>query len=318
MKIKLLAFDSMGTRSMCSVIETKNAKILIDPSAALGPHRYGLKPHPLEREKLKEHKELIREEAENADLIIITHYHYDHFPRPSEEINWLRGKRILLKDPINMINFSQKMRAKIFLARLRKIGAKPEIADSKEMRIQGCKISFSPPVNHGNDSKLGFVLEVLVMEGGEKVVHSSDVEGFVNEDQLKFVLRHKPDVLICDGPMTYMLGSRFSEEDLEKSLANLIKIVKKGFLSDLIIDHHAARDLEWRSRISPLLREGDGAGVRVISAAGYMGMKEELLEARRKELYEKFKEEAGGEVSKRSLSSGSTRGNGLRRHVAPR
>ncbi len=290
MRVRLLSFDSMGVRSMCTVVETGDAKIMIDPGAALGPRRYGLKPHPIELERLRICKALIAEEAADSDLIIITHYHYDHFPRPSDDIEWLRGKRILLKDPMNMINWSQRRRAAYFLERLRKVEARPEVADAGGMRIGRSRIRFSKPVEHGNDSRLGYVLQVLIADRGEKLLHSSDVEGFVSGDQVRFVRESKPDILICDGPMTYMLGNKFGEEDLENSLRNLASLVKAGFLSDLIIDHHLLRDLEWRARIRPLLDLAEGYGVKVSTAARFMGLEELLLEANRRKLYEEYPE----------------------------
>lgn len=290
MKVKLLAFDSMGTRSMCTLIEAEDARIMIDPGAALGPRRYGLKPHPIERKRLEEHKRLIRREAEEADLIVVTHYHYDHFPRPGEKVDWLKGKRILLKDSANMINFSQRMRARLFLEELRRVGARPEVADSRTLKVGRCRIRFSDPVEHGNDSKLGYVLQVFIRDRGETLIHSSDVEGFVSEAQAKFVLENRPDILICDGPMTYMLGDRFSEADLKSSLRNLMRIVRGRFLQALIIDHHLLRDLEWRNRVSPLIEYAEGFGVELHTAASYMGLREELLEASRRRLYEEFGE----------------------------
>ncbi len=43
-----IAFESLGVRSMAIFVETDDLKILIDPSVALGPKRYGLPLHPLE------------------------------------------------------------------------------------------------------------------------------------------------------------------------------------------------------------------------------------------------------------------------------
>ena len=288
MRVKLLAFDSLGTRSMSVVIEAGCGKILIDPGAALGPRRYGLKPHPLELERLKEHKELIAQEAREADLIIVTHYHYDHFPRPWESVEWLRRKRILLKDPAHMINFSQRGRSRRFLEQLKRVDARPEVADGRTIKMGRCMIKFSNPVQHGNDSRLGYVLEVLVEEGGEKVLHTSDVEGVVDERQLGFIIENQPNLLICDGPMTYMLEYRFSEEELEKSIRNLSKILKKAGVEKLVIDHHLTRDLEWKAKLRGLFEIAEGVGAEVMSAASYMGVEEEPLEALRRELYRKF------------------------------
>jgi predicted metallo-beta-lactamase superfamily hydrolase len=288
MRVKFLAFDSMGTRSMCTLVEADDARIIIDPGAALGPWRYGLKPHPIELERLREHKRAIEREASEADLIIITHYHYDHFPRPGEDIGWLRGKRILLKDPERMINFSQRTRAGIFLERLRRLDARVEVADSRELRIGGCRVRFSSPVEHGDDPRLGYVVEVLIVDRGEKLIHSSDVEGFVSRDQVKFILDNRPDILVCDGPMTYMLGYRLGDNVFRESIRNMSEIIGGGFLQEMILDHHLLRDLEWRDRVRPVMDWADTCGVRVRTAAAYMGFNENLLEANRKKLYEEL------------------------------
>jgi len=285
MNLRFLASDSLGTRSMCSLIETEYGRIMIDPGAALGPRRYGLRPHEIEFETLKKHKEKIAEEAEDVDLFIITHYHYDHFPRPSENIEWLKGKRILIKDPSNMINFSQRWRSKIFLDKLRKIGAKPKVADSKRFRLGRCKIKFSNPVKHGNDERLGYILEVLIETDDGRILYTSDVEGIVDDDQLNFILKSEPNIVICDGPMTYMLGTRFSEMDLKKSILNLVKVLNMETVEVLILDHHLLRDLEWKTWLKSIFEESEILNKKVLTAASYMGVEENLLEARRRELY---------------------------------
>jgi predicted metallo-beta-lactamase superfamily hydrolase len=61
MKIIPIASDSLGVRSMATYVETKDCKILIDPSAALGPKRYGLPPSIIEIEALKKIKKKINE-----------------------------------------------------------------------------------------------------------------------------------------------------------------------------------------------------------------------------------------------------------------
>jgi len=285
MNLRFLASDSLGTRSMCTLIETRYGRIMIDPGAALGPRRYGLRPHEIEFETLKRHKEMIAEEARDVDLFIVTHYHYDHFPRPREDIEWLRGKRILLKDPSNVINFSQRWRSRIFLDKLRKVEARPRVADSKRFRLGRCKIRFSNPVKHGNDERLGYILEVLIEADGERILYTSDVEGIVDDDQLDFILRSKPHVVICDGPMTYILGTRFREIDLKKSIQNLVKVLRMESVESLILDHHLLRDLDWRTWLKPVFEEAETLDKRVFTAASYMGVEERLLEARRRELY---------------------------------
>lgn len=285
MNLRFLASDSLGIRSMCSLIETKYGRIMIDPGAALGPRRFGLGPHEIEFETLKRHKERIVEEAKDVDIFIVTHYHYDHFPRPSENMEWLRRKRILIKDPSNMINFSQRWRSRIFLEKLEKIEARPKVADSKRFRLGRCKIRFSNPVKHGNDERLGYILEVLIETDDAKILYTSDVEGIVDDDQLNFILKSEPNIVICDGPMTYMLGTRFSEADLKRSTLNLVKVLRMDSVEILILDHHLLRDLEWKSWLKPVFEEAEALNKKVFTAASYMGLEENLLEARRRELY---------------------------------
>lgn len=52
MHIEPLSFDSMGTRSMCTYIETEDMRIVIDPGVSLAPKRYGLPPHDREKRKM--------------------------------------------------------------------------------------------------------------------------------------------------------------------------------------------------------------------------------------------------------------------------
>ncbi|MHA1862116.1 MAG: MBL fold metallo-hydrolase, partial [Candidatus Ranarchaeia archaeon] len=78
-KIKVipLAAESMGVRSLCTIIETCDCKLLMDPSAALG-RRFRKMPHPKEYKKLRDAISHILEIASSADIITISHYHYDH------------------------------------------------------------------------------------------------------------------------------------------------------------------------------------------------------------------------------------------------
>jgi len=79
MNIIPIASDSLGVRSMATYVETKDCKIVIDPSAALGPKRYGLPPTKEEQDALFKTKLKIAELAEQSKILIISHYHYDHY-----------------------------------------------------------------------------------------------------------------------------------------------------------------------------------------------------------------------------------------------
>ena len=285
-KIVPLGFDSFGVRSMATFVETKDLKILIDPGVSLAPLRYGLEPHPLEWRRLDETWETIRRYAEESDVLVVTHYHYDHHDPDYPEL--YRGKTVLIKHPTQNINFSQKGRAAYFLEAIKGLPGKLEIADGRSFMFGETTVTFSKAVCHGTNPKLGYVIETCISCGGEKFLHTSDVEGPSLEDQVAFILEQKPDVLFVDGPMTYMLGYRYSFRSLEASNANLIRAVKETELQTLVLDHHFLRDLNYKMRIKPVCEEAQKHGVKVLTAAEFAGRKIEMLEALRKELYAKY------------------------------
>ena len=282
-EVKPLAFDSFGVRSMATFVETADTRVLIDPGVALAPVRYGLPPHELELKRMDECWETITHYASEADVLIVTHYHYDHHDPDSPEI--YRNKQVIVKHPTEKINKSQKERAAYFLEKIKGLPKRLETADGKTFQLGKTTLRFSKPVYHGTNPRLGYVVEVSIKHGNEKLVFTSDVEGPSIPDQIQFILEEDPGILIVDGPMTYMLGFRYSYKSLEISNQNLVKAVKETKLHDLILDHHLLRDLKFKQKISPVFEAAEARGVRVLTAAEYAGRKIEMLEALRKQLY---------------------------------
>lgn len=280
MRIKPIAFDSMGVRSMATFVES-DVNVFIDPSVSLAPLRYGLPPHRVEIERMKEKWEEIKSFVAKSDVVIVTHYHYDH--HNPEEVEILVGKKVLVKDPREKINRSQMGRASYFLEKLKEKGIDFEIADGRRFEFGNTLIEFSKPVFHGMNQKLGFVLEVYISDSKGSFVFSSDVEGPIHEDQTAFILEKEPKIAFIDGPMTYMLGYRFSRDSLKRSIENLKRIAE--VVETVAVDHHLLRDLNWRSAISEVISYAEQFSTQICSAAEFAGMKEDLLEARRKELY---------------------------------
>lgn len=284
MNIQPIAADSLGTRSMATLINTANTTIAIDPSAALGPLRYRLPPHPLEIQQLQQHTEQIRNAAKNSDVLIITHYHFDH--HNPEEADMFSGKTVLVKHPLKNINKSQMKRAEYFLKQITPVADRIEYADGRSFEFEETNIIFSNPVYHGTNNRLGYVTEVTLIDGNEVFTFTSDVEGPSIEAQTEFILKSNPDTLYVDGPMTYMLGYRYSHRSLEASIENLTRIIHSTDVKTLILDHHLLRDLRWKDHMSSVFETAETGGVEVKTAAEYAGMKNNMLEARRRELYE--------------------------------
>jgi len=275
----------MGVRSMATLVETRDLKLIIDPAAAVAPRRYGLPPHRKELELLEEYWKKIASVARDCEVIVVTHYHYDHHSstRFLEEI--YGGRIVIVKDPENMINFNQRTRARIFLEKIRPIAAQVLTADGREYFFGETSLEFSHPVPHGPDDHLGYVVELRVKDSSQSFLFTSDVQGFPLDSQIKFVIDKKPDVIFVDGPSTYMLGINYPVEALEASLRNIVKTMREAFPSTIILDHHLLRDLEWKKHLKDLLKEAEKIGVDLKSTAEYLNVEINQLEALRGSLY---------------------------------
>lgn len=283
MKIIPLAGDSMGTRSMATFVETESCKVVIDPGVALGPFRYGLEPHPLEENRMNVHWKNIKSHVKKADVLIVTHYHYDHHD-PDEPAIY-KNKILLTKHPKKNINKSQKKRAAFFLQQLGDLPKEVEYSDGNEFLFGKTTVRFSKAVPHGTNTKLGYVTEVCIDDSKNKFLYTSDVEGPSLKEQVRFIMDENPEVIFCDGPMSYMLGFRFSKKSLEESVKNIIKIIKETNVKEFVLDHHLLRDLNWNERIEKVLKAAKKKKVNIMTLADFAGEKNDILEARRKELY---------------------------------
>lgn len=283
MKIIPVAFDSLGTRSMATFIQTQDCRILIDPGVSLAPSRFGLPPHSLEFKRMNEHWEEIKKFAKKAEVLIVTHFHYDHHDPSEPEI--YEGKILLMKNPHEKINISQRGRAKFFLEMLGNLPQKIEYCDGREFRFGETQIRFSQPVPHGTNAKLGYVTEVCIVDRKGKFIHTSDIEGASLEEQTSFIIQENPDIIFLDGPMTYMLGYRYSQASLQASINNILKVMEKTYVEQIVLDHHFLRDLNWKKYIPDIFKAAARRGIKIQTAAEFANLENDLLEARRRELY---------------------------------
>ena len=283
MKIIPLAFDSMGVRSTATFVET-DLKILIDPGVSLGALRYGLPPSEKEIEKLEKLSGVVGNYAKISDILTISHYHYDHY---LPQATFYKDKILLMKDPKNNINSFQRQRASEFLDWLKNHPGTKEFADGKSFKFKNTQIDFSPAVPHGaKDSKLGFVLMCSISYGGKKFIHASDVQGPQNEEATLWIIDQNPDTLLLSGFPTLLLGYKASKKNMEKSNQNLIKIITQTKAHTIILDHHLVRDLKYQEKILPISESARKLRKKIVTAAEFLGIDPELLEAKRKELYQ--------------------------------
>lgn len=280
MKIVPIASDSLGVRSMATYVETKDCKILIDPSAALGPKRYGLPPHEKEIEALDKTKKEIAEIAEKCDIFAISHYHYDHYD-PDEE--FYKGKKVFAKDISNNINKSQTQRGKEFKEKVEQ-NCELIYCDNSKHKIGDTQIIFSTPFFHGPENiRLGYVIMTTIDDGQKRILHASDVQGPVTKSAKDYIIDQKPDLLIMDGPPSIFLGWKFSLQNLQDASDNLVKITET-LDCDIILDHHLLRDIKYKEVFPEPYTVGK---TRLKTFAEYLGKENNTLEAHRKKLWGK-------------------------------
>lgn len=281
MKIKPVACESLGIRSMATYVETQDTRIFIDPGASVSPDRYALPPHKIEMDRFYKIWESVKQWVQVSDIVIITHFHNDH--HHSEMPEMYRNKDLWIKNPREFINETQRSRASYFLSRVEGIPRSIQIADNNVLNLGKTRITFSPPITHGVSNRLGYVVQVLIEED-QRFIFTSDVQGPVTEEAADFIIKNLPDTIMVDGPATYLLGTHCRRVDVENSIANLKKIIQQTPIKNLIIDHHLLRDINWQTYIQGLKEIRNNVVIQ--SAAAYAGEKEDLLEAKRKDMYD--------------------------------
>lgn len=286
-----LAAESMGVRSLCTFVQTPDVSILLDPSAALA-YRPPHDPHPEEYRALERALERIHHYSKEADILSISHYHFDHirpgvtnwhynFSTLEDRLSIMGKKRILAKDNRENINPSQRRRAFYFERDLNGISS-IEWVDGKRFDFNDTSITYSHALPHGpENSKLGFVVATTIEYEDNKVLFAPDVQGPISRKTLGILLHEEANCAIIGGPPIYL--KRFSDQESQAAIYSLTALASTTEI--LIIDHHLMRSLDWGNWISPIKTAAERAGHSVISMADAAGRPSTFLEAERNDLY---------------------------------
>jgi len=277
---------------MATLVETDDIKLVIDPGSALGP-RFNLNPHEREYVALARSRRAIIDAARDADVLTISHYHFDHYVPNFEDWLWIwsspelaeelyTGKLILAKDARANINPSQRKRGYMFHKLNAELVREIRVADGQTFDFGRTKLEFSEPVYHGpKGSALGYVLMLTIRTPGCCVLHAPDVQGPMYDEPLELILSQKPDLVLMGGPPTYLAGFKVGSEDLATAQRNLAELVR--YIPLFVIDHHLLRSLDYPRYLQPVI---NAAGKnRVLTAAEFVDKEPSLLEAGRKELH---------------------------------
>ncbi|MBS7614279.1 hypothetical protein KEJ18_00855 [Candidatus Bathyarchaeota archaeon] len=295
-KVVPVAFESLGVRSMCTYVETPDIKILLDAGVSLCPNRFNLPPHPKEYLALKKCRARMLELAEKADVVTVSHYHFDHHtPSFTDWVNhWssaeiaekiYSGKIVFAKSYKANINPSQRQRGWMFHRTVGKKAARLEFADSRAFKFENTTIRFSAPVSHGEEgSGLGWVLMTTIEHKKERVLYAPDVQGPMADTTAVLVVRETSRMAIIGGPPIYLAQYKVNPKNIEQAMMNLNVVAENVPVT--ILDHHILRDEKWKQTAQPSIDKAASVGNRIVTAAEYAGTENTLFEAHRKALYE--------------------------------
>ena len=346
LKVKFLWSDSIGAKSSSMLVETPDVKVLVDPGASEMQPGYPLsydEKLALEGKAL----ELIVESSRKADVVVVTHYHYDHHVVPRNSLNPYVGKTLLVKNPNVYVNESQWNRARFFLERLlESIGGSLEehleepksvevrdpmdelpiasskdfgdyqkrreellekgrkwfeklvrkwtkeawvgeigmenlevqFADGREFAFGRTKLRFTKPMFHGLEfERLGWVVGLVVEHGSSKLFYSSDIQGPIIEDYAVAIIEEAPDIVVLDGPPTYLYGYMLNKTNLRRAIENAVRIVEEADFEIMVYDHHLAREARFKERLKDVYLAAQKASKRVCTLAEHAGMKPLIL-----------------------------------------
>lgn len=279
MNINYIAHDSFGVKSLCTKVHTDQV-ITIDPGISAEAKGFPL-PEEIKQKLYEDYKEKIKEATKESNIVIITHYHYDH--HTLERDKRLYGNKILLiKDPQNYINKSQTKRADLFLKETKGLPKDVIIADGRSFKFGDTELNFTEPMWHGKEgTPLGYIIGVTIKYKKEKLLFASDVCGPVLKTQTDWIIAQNADISIIDGPPSYILGFMFSYENFNKSIVNLKKIIEKA-RGKIILDHHLMRDYKYPELLSSVYETAKKDKKVVLSAAEDMGEEPMVLSAYKK------------------------------------
>jgi predicted metallo-beta-lactamase superfamily hydrolase len=293
-----LAAESLGVRSMCTFVQTDDVAILLDAGISLCPWRFSLPPHPLEFQTIHVLREKIAKMADKAQIVTLSHYHYDHHTPFFEDwmVNWTtqtqtarqiyQDKILLVKHPKESINKSQQERALAFLKTCGDYAKTLQEADNKTFTYGNTNICFSKAVAHGEDNaSLGYVIMTTIeYKNQEKFMFAPDIQGPMSNHTLQLILETQPNMLMLGGPPFYLADTRIKKTSIQNAITNLKAITKT--IPITIIEHHTLRDELFKQKLCSLKTYADQAGHNILTAAEYIGQENNLLEAQRKSLYQ--------------------------------
>jgi len=188
--------------------------------------------------------------------------------------DYKRRREVLLKKGSEWFRrLTEKWRGEMWIDELSlKDGTKISWCDGKAFTLRWCSVKALEPWFHGIAySRTGWIIPLVIESRGIRVFYSSDVMGPEVEDYADKIIDLKPDVIVLDGPPTYLFPYMLNRINLQRAVENAIRIIKDGRPELVIYDHHLLRERRWRSRVRDVFKAAKKEGVRVVTAAEELG-----------------------------------------------
>jgi predicted metallo-beta-lactamase superfamily hydrolase len=117
----------------------------------------------------------------------------------------------------------------------------------------------------------------------ERFLFASDVQGPMHAPTLHEILAQKPQLVFIGGPPAYLAGL-VDQDQVQMGMQNLEELVKS--VSTTILEHHLLREANWRELSKPVFDAASKRSHSVVTAAEFLKKDNNLLESRRKQLFE--------------------------------
>jgi predicted metallo-beta-lactamase superfamily hydrolase len=261
-------------------VEAGERRVVIDPGIALGYLRNGLMPHPLQVAVGENIRRQIVKALEKATDVVFSHFHGDHVPLA--EANPYQLGFDHLPHSFRQLRGWSKSPAGLSAVSRRRFQQLSDLMDGPLRVAEGITdgpLSFSPAVPHGApDSRQGTVMMSRIEIGNGAFVHASDIQ-LLDATAVDRILAWDPSVVVAAGPPLYL--SALTTPHRRLAWENGLRLA--GGVETLILDHHLMRSEAGERWLEDLSQK---AGKKILCAADFMKRPRELLEARRRELYE--------------------------------
>jgi uncharacterized protein len=278
LRVTVLAAESLGVRSMATLVETSWGRILVDPGVALAPKRGGLKPHAEELAAAASVQRRLRNELAACTHVVISHFHGDHHPMVEAVDGQLDAAHVLLSlqdselFAIGKATLSRNQSHRRYMLQ-QAVGRRLAPAEGTSTG----QIDFSVPLPHGDpESRSGSIMMCRIRDADKSFVHASDIQ-FLDDLAVDQILSWQPDVLFASGPPLYLLGHRPSSLKLARKRIALVA----SNVGQLVLDHHLMRSATGAAWLDSLSQDHSN----ISNAADFEDQPRNLLEDRRKKLW---------------------------------